>query len=244
MRLMNAPLPKAGADAQSRPNEEPRNEMPRLEKPHAPVAKAETFDGRPSPNMSGGGSSRYTGVLKVFKQESGYGFIDCEELKKLYGCDVFMNQGIEGGIVVGSIVSFTIELDKNGRPQAREARLEADKENEDDQGDHRLRIGDALGKVFKGTVKSFNVSRGFGFLTAPELQRLFPGKDVYVAQTQVPDNRPLTSGFEVEFTLHVTQQGQPQAKDLKLMNTSPELDYLGEPPTAESVGHKLLSMLS
>eukprot|EP00913_Durusdinium_trenchii_P010410 g9758.t3 len=52
-RLMNAPLPKAGADAQSRPNEEPRNEMPRLEKPHAPVAKAETFDGRPSPNMSG-----------------------------------------------------------------------------------------------------------------------------------------------------------------------------------------------
>eukprot|EP00913_Durusdinium_trenchii_P018847 g17710.t1 len=105
-----------------------------------------------------------------------------------------MNQGIEGGIVVGSIVSFTIELDKNGRPQAREARLEADKENEDDQGWAGLRIGDALGKVFKGTVKSFNVSRGFGFLTAPELQRLFPGKDVYVAQTQVPDNRPLTSG--------------------------------------------------
>ena len=38
----------------------------------------------------------YTGTLKVFKAESGYGFIDCEELKKQYGCDVFTTGASKG----------------------------------------------------------------------------------------------------------------------------------------------------
>eukprot|EP00435_Cladocopium_sp_Y103_P014092 s3599_g3.t1 len=159
----------------------------------------------------------------------------------MVSCDVFMNQGIEGGILVGSEVSFTVELNKSGKPQAREARLEAEKSEQPEAAEPGPRAADLLGKVFKGTVKSFNVARGFGFLTCSELKgTAFSGRDIYVSLAQVPDQRPLTTGHEVEFTLAVNQQGQPQGKDLKLMNSSPELDYLGELPTAQSVGDKLL----
>lgn len=245
-RLMNSPLtrPKAGTvqplagEASETPSrDEPVQNMP---KDHVPdqASQAQSVSSGP----------RYTGVLKVFKPESGYGFIECEELKKMYGCDVFMNQGIEGGILVGSEVSFTVELNKSGKPQAREARLEAEKSDlaevtepggtSNASGRERSEL---LGKVFKGTVKSFNVARGFGFLTCPELKgTAFSGRDIYVSLAQVPDQRPLTTGHEVDFTLAVNQQGQPQGKDLKLMNSSPELDYLGELPTAQSVGDKLL----
>ena len=40
-------------------------------------------------------------------------------MKKQYGCDVFTNRGIEGGIVLGSVVSFVLEM-KNGKPQVLE----------------------------------------------------------------------------------------------------------------------------
>eukprot|EP00434_Breviolum_minutum_P027544 symbB.v1.2.024364.t1/scaffold2300.1/size82923/3 len=151
--------------------------------------------------------------------------------------------GIEGGIVVGSVVSFTLELNKSGKPQAREAKLEAEKSEQPLEEETGPKGADVLGKVFKGTVKSFNISRGFGFLTCRDLIGTpYAGRDIYVSQTQVPGNRPLSTGHEVDFVLSVNQQGQPQGKDLRMTNTTPELDYLGELPTAQSVGDKLLKM--
>lgn len=240
-RLLNSPLTRPKAGTVQPPSGEASETPSRDEPQNLPN------DQRDQASQSVSSGPRYTGVLKVFKPESGYGFIECEELKKMYGCDVFMNQGIEGGILVGSEVSFTVELNKSGKPQAREARLEAEKSDLAEAAEPGTsnasgpRAADLLGKVFKGTVKSFNVARGFGFLTCPELKGTpFSGRDIYVSLAQVPDQRPLTTGHEVEFTFAVNQQGQPQGKDLKMMNSSPELDYLGELPTAQSVGDKLL----
>lgn len=234
-RLLNSPLHKVGAKATTPSSGGPRSEELKVD----PVPRQEPL--QVSESVSSG-APRYTGVLKVFKPESGYGFIENEELKQKYGCDVFMNQGIEGGIVVGSVVSFTLELNKSGKPQAREAKLEVEK-SEQAEEETGQKGSDALGKVFKGTVKSFNISRGFGFLTCRDLIGTpYAGRDIYVSQAQVPGNRPLSTGLEVDFVLSVNQQGQPQGKDLRMTNTTPELDYLGELPTAQSVGDKLLKM--
>mgnify|MGYP002804322280 FL=1 len=237
-RLLNSPLHKVGAKATSTANQTPAPRSEELKVDPAPRQEPLQV----SESVSSG-APRYTGVLKVFKPESGYGFIENEELKQKYGCDVFMNQGIEGGIVVGSVVSFTLELNKSGKPQAREAKLEAEKSEQPLEEETGPKGADVLGKVFKGTVKSFNISRGFGFLTCRDLIGTpYAGRDIYVSQTQVPGHRPLSTGHEVDFVLSVNQQGQPQGKDLRMTNTTPELDYLGELPTAQSVGDKLLKM--
>lgn len=68
---------------------------------------------------------RYRGRLKSFDPTKGFGFIECPELRQQFGrSDVFLNQAVEGGIVVGSTVSFVVELSKDGKPQARRAVLE------------------------------------------------------------------------------------------------------------------------
>ncbi|CAJ1430498.1 unnamed protein product, partial [Effrenium voratum] len=108
-------------------------------------------------------------------------------------CDVFFNQHIEGGINIGSSVSFILELNKQGKPQARDARVEATRDDKvEKEKESGPLISDLVGKVFKGRVKSFSAARGYGFLTCPELRNTFP-RDIYVSQAQAGE-QPLVGG--------------------------------------------------
>mmetsp|Transcript_111538 Transcript_111538/g.314950 ORF Transcript_111538/g.314950 Transcript_111538/m.314950 type:complete len:300 (-) Transcript_111538:122-1021(-) len=60
---------------------------------------------------------RAWGVVKSFNEEKGFGFIDCYELKEIFGNDVFVHGKQMKGIAVGSEVSFAVALNKDNKPQ-------------------------------------------------------------------------------------------------------------------------------
>ncbi len=67
-----------------------------------------------------------------------------------------------------------------------------------------------------GTVKWFNATKGFGFISTDQ------GQDVFVHYTSIRDTggfRSLEEGQEVEFTLGEGKKG-PQAQDVAPVQTS------------------------
>mmetsp|Transcript_14718 Transcript_14718/g.44357 ORF Transcript_14718/g.44357 Transcript_14718/m.44357 type:complete len:139 (-) Transcript_14718:456-872(-) len=62
---------------------------------------------------------RYSGTIKSFWPEKHFGFIQCDEVKQEFGADVFLSDQEIGYFSVGSAVTFSIVLNKDGRPQAK-----------------------------------------------------------------------------------------------------------------------------
>mmetsp|Transcript_29308 Transcript_29308/g.93496 ORF Transcript_29308/g.93496 Transcript_29308/m.93496 type:complete len:297 (+) Transcript_29308:89-979(+) len=61
---------------------------------------------------------RSQGVIKSFNANSGFGFIECNELKAVFGNDVFLHSKQLGEYGPGSMVSFAVCLSKDNKPQA------------------------------------------------------------------------------------------------------------------------------
>jgi len=166
---------------------------------------------------------RYVGTLKAYNVAQGFGFIQSVPMMKKYGCDVFLNQAVEGGIIIGSTISFCIELSSAGRPQARRA-IVLEVGNQQSNNKYQTQTSMSFmpglaGSVYRGCVKSFNGLHGFGFLTCPDLVYAFGGRDVYISKMQVP-NGHIAVGQDVEFCLHIDKHGQPQAQDIVLLPPS------------------------
>lgn len=156
--------------------------------------------------------ARYTGRIKNFNRDNGFGFIQSDAITKLYGCDVFLNHAVEGGITVGGQVSFTVELNQSGKPQARDVKLEIEEApNHIDPS-----VSEMVGETFNGRIKSFNSGRGLGFISCYDLQRVFGGRDIYLSKTQAPEGR-IAVGQEVEFSLWIDRKGQPQARNVRFV---------------------------
>lgn len=64
-------------------------------------------------------AQRYVGIIKSFWVEKHYGFIQCDQLKEQFDADVFLSDLEVGAFAVGSEVSFSVMLNKDGRPQAK-----------------------------------------------------------------------------------------------------------------------------
>lgn len=62
-------------------------------------------------------SKRSHGTVKSFNEKSGFGFIACQELKDMFGRDVFVHAKQMRGVSVGEAVSFAIVLNKDNHPQ-------------------------------------------------------------------------------------------------------------------------------
>jgi len=68
---------------------------------------------------------RYEGTLKSFNENQGFGFIQCDLLKELYGYDTFIHhKQYPQGCELYQAVSFTVSLSKEGKPQAYEVKME------------------------------------------------------------------------------------------------------------------------
>merc|ERR550532_956795 len=80
------------------------------------------FPGSPFPPMPGAGAmtGRYQGRIKSFNAKQGFGFIECPEAHSIFGRDVFLHKAQIGDLKVGTEVTYSVEMNKQGMPQARE----------------------------------------------------------------------------------------------------------------------------
>ncbi|CAK9065312.1 Hypothetical protein SCF082_LOCUS33451 [Durusdinium trenchii] len=61
---------------------------------------------------------RATGRIKQVTGATGVGFIDCPELKAVFGHDVYVHKNQVGAFPIGTEVNFAILLSKDMKPQA------------------------------------------------------------------------------------------------------------------------------
>mmetsp|Transcript_104677 Transcript_104677/g.291557 ORF Transcript_104677/g.291557 Transcript_104677/m.291557 type:complete len:379 (-) Transcript_104677:64-1200(-) len=69
------------------------------------------------------GDQRFVGFIKSFNDQKGFGFIENDELKSMYGSDVFVHIKQLGNFQVGDTVSFSVFFNKDEKIRARELRL-------------------------------------------------------------------------------------------------------------------------
>lgn len=80
----------------------------------------------PYPVMRGGScwpgaaTGRFEGRIKSFNAKQGFGFIECPEAHAIFGRDVFLHKAQIGDLKVGTQVTYSVEMNKQGMPQARE----------------------------------------------------------------------------------------------------------------------------
>lgn len=137
-------------------------------------------------------NKRFSGEVKSYNNEKGFGFLASPEAKAIFGCDCFVHSKEIGSFRIGDSVSFCVTVRKD-RPQAYD--LEQD-------------IVGCLRYV--GQLKSFSATSGYGFIGCPETFAVY-GRDVFVHQNQTAG---IVMGDHVEFGL-IVKNGQPQAHDVK-----------------------------
>merc|ERR1740138_791713 len=70
--------------------------------------------------MVGSAGGRFTGRIKSFNVQKGFGFIECAEAHQIYGRDVFLHKAQIGDFSIGQEVSFGVEMNRTNMPQARD----------------------------------------------------------------------------------------------------------------------------
>jgi cold shock CspA family protein len=95
---------------------------------------------------------RYRGKIKSFNTEKGFGFIDCAQAHAQYGRDVFLHKAHVGDMAVGTEVTFVVEMNKQGMPQARDLVTVSSSGKADGKGS-KGKGKDAKGKGEKGKSK-------------------------------------------------------------------------------------------
>jgi len=152
----------------------------------------------------------YSGVIKSYNPEKGYGFIDCEEVKRHFGRDVFLSKGEvdRWGLEVGEDVTFIVKLEK-GNPQAD---VVGKTQQMLQRGESQLEactMGPHL-----GIIKSYNDGKGFGFIQCPETEQAF-GCDVFLHKREMDESHQV--GKEVQFCIILNNRGKPQATDVHVI---------------------------
>lgn len=76
-------------------------------------------------------------------------------------------------------------------------------------------LGDTINELgfFNGMLKSFNQSKGFGFITSLGLQQQGFSGDIFVNTAHIGGCQV---GMHVTFTAFINKKGQPQAKDVRV----------------------------
>ena len=172
------------------------------------------------------------GIVKFFNGQKGFGFIVRDD----GGEDVFVHisaveQAGLTGLAEGQPLEFTL-VDRGGRVSATDLKIEGDPMPVEDRGPPRDR--DAAGGGFggpggargagaggpqrqltgekaTGTVKFFNATKGFGFITRDDGQ---PDAFVHISAMQRAGIASLQEGDRLEFELEVDRRGKTAAVNL------------------------------
>lgn len=167
--------------------------------------------------IGNGTSGPFQGWVKSFNPSQGYGFIRCDKTLELYGQDVFLHQNEASGLSEGMQVSFHVHLNAKKQPQANSVTALGGPTKRQRTGASGKGPAVPLHELplfpegpFAGTVKSFNPTSGYGFITCAETMALF-GHDVFLYRTQA---QGLEVGSQVSFQVRLNSQGQPQADNV------------------------------
>jgi len=145
-------------------------------------------------------NKRYSGTINKFFPDKKYGFIACEALQPQFGCDVYLSDQEILEFEIGSTVTFLVQLNKAGRPQARQLEAVGAPTISED-GETR----------YEGSIKSFFPEKHFGFIQCPAIEAS-SGGDVYLSDQEI---REFTVGSSVHFLVAYNAKGKPQARDLQ-----------------------------
>ena len=159
------------------------------------------------------------GVVKFFNGQKGFGFIVRDD----GGDDVFVHisaveQAGLTGLAEGQPLEFTL-VDRGGRVSATDLKIEGDPLPVEDRGPPRDRAPgggggpqrELTGEKASGTVKFFNATKGFGFITRDDGQ---PDAFVHISAVERAGMISLNEGDRVEFELEVDRRGKTAAVNL------------------------------
>ena len=157
------------------------------------------------------------GVVKFFNGQKGFGFIVRDD----GGEDVFVHisaveQAGLTGLAEGQPLEFTL-VDRGGRVSATDLKIEGDPLPVEDRGGgagggrERGPQRELTGEKASGTVKFFNATKGFGFITRDDGQ---PDAFVHISAVERAGMISLNEGDRVEFELEVDRRGKTAAVNL------------------------------
>jgi len=143
----------------------------------------------------------YFGTIKAVNQEKGWGHISCEAMTRLIGKDIFVMKTSldEANVHVGQAVSFTVAQGAKG-PHA--TNIQA--------FDTQM-----ASLVFTGTVRSFNDTKGWGFIDSPEAKAVFRS-DIFLHKREL-GGKTVATGDKVQFTVDMSQ-GRASASNINPTN--------------------------
>jgi len=141
----------------------------------------------------------FFGTLKNIKSAEGWGHIASEAMQKWYGKDIFvMRRNLQSASVQpGAAVCFNVAQGPKGPHAVNLKEFEVP----------------AADKEFVGTVKSFNESKGWGFIELSEESMPFM-TDVFLHKKDMQGGRTPKPGNMFQFTIDVTT-GRAAAKNVK-----------------------------
>lgn len=143
----------------------------------------------------------FCGFIKSYDETKGWGFISCDGTQALYGKDIFMLKTTLQGHAceIGDQVAFSVKMGRKG-PEAEQLTV--------------LPMGsfgteESAGAVFSGTVKSYNETKGWGFIDCEDAKTIF-NKDIFLHKRECSDTVP-KEGDPVQFSVNVSASGKPEA---------------------------------
>lgn len=141
----------------------------------------------------------FFGTLKQVNAEKGWGHIACEALLKTYGKDMFvLRSSLEGAsLQPGQQVAFTVTQGPKG-PHAENL---------------RPLVLPGPGELFTGVVKSYNETKGWGFIESTAVRELLQ-TDVFLHRRESSGTEP-KSGDTLAFAVDVSG-GRAAAKGARL----------------------------
>jgi CspA family cold shock protein len=152
------------------------------------------------------------GIVKFFNGQKGFGFIVRDD----GGEDVFVHisaveQAGLTGLAEGQPLEFTL-VDRGGRVSATDLKIEGDPLPVEDRGPReRGPQRELTGEKASGTVKFFNATKGFGFITRDDGQ---PDAFVHISAVERAGMISLNEGDRIEFELEVDRRGKTAAVNL------------------------------
>jgi len=144
----------------------------------------------------------YVGTVRSFNPHKGWGFVECDETKQIYGSDIFLlkNEMNGFGVSKGDQISFNVTKGEKG---ARATNVKV------------LTVGADGQQSFFGELKSFNPNKGYGFIGSAATEEVF-GKDCFVMRSEFGEAWP-EEGMHLQFKAKMGERG-PIASDVRVLD--------------------------